>query len=425
MGKFEGKRLLVLGTSVGSVDIVKYAQSEGAYVYVVDYLEPEKSAAKLVADENDLVSTTDVEELISYAKDKKIDGVFCGVSEVNLASVQKVAEALDLPCYFTREQWDICQDKQEFHDLCIKYNLPVPKKYDISEELTDDELSKIEFPVIVKPVDQGAGVGIHICRNREELKDGCKDAYKKSYKHEIIVEDYIEGDEFSAAYNVIDGECQLSIIGDKYLNREQEGLLPLPDAYVYPSKHIERYIELLDESMKKIIKDLGLTNGTIFFQGITNGEKFYFFEAGLRRGGTALYRFVSQVNNSNVLHYLTDYALVGRIDGDIKNEDPRLKGKRCCLLSLLNKGGKIHKICGVEEASKFDGVVETVVRYNEGDTILRSGTLKQSHIRFFVVCDTAEELVSTIKKIQKTVSVLDENGEEMIISRFDANKLMY
>ena len=46
MGKFNKKTLLVLGTSVGSVEIVKYARNEGAYVIVTDYLPLEKSEAK-------------------------------------------------------------------------------------------------------------------------------------------------------------------------------------------------------------------------------------------------------------------------------------------------------------------------------------------------------------------------------------------
>ena len=55
--KFSGKRLLVLGSNVGATDIVEYARSHGAITMVADYLPPEKSAAKQVADEHFLIST--------------------------------------------------------------------------------------------------------------------------------------------------------------------------------------------------------------------------------------------------------------------------------------------------------------------------------------------------------------------------------
>ena len=50
MEKFKGKKLLVLGSNVGSVDIVKYARKNGAFVYVADYFPKKKSLAKLFAD---------------------------------------------------------------------------------------------------------------------------------------------------------------------------------------------------------------------------------------------------------------------------------------------------------------------------------------------------------------------------------------
>ncbi len=425
MGKLEGKVLLELGTSVGSVEIVKYAKSEGAYVIVTDYLPTEKSEAKKYADETAMISTIDVDALCEFAMQKKIDGVFCGVSEVNLVSVNAIAKRLGLPCYFTDKQWELLQNKAEFNELCQRYNVPVAHKYSLSKEPTRDELDGVAYPVIVKPVDQSAAIGIHICNNEEELIFGYKDALEKSFCGQAIVEQYIVGDEFSAAYTIIDGEYRLSTMGDKYLNREQKGFIPLPEAYVYPSKHLGMYLENISENVVEMFKSIGLENGVVFVQGVTDGTNTALFEAGLRMGGTALFRFVSKINNINILQLLVDYALLGKMDGDVNLEDPYLKGNRCCLLSLLNGGGTIGKINGMEQATDVEGVVESVVRYKEGETIKKSGTLKQSHIRFFVVRESAIELKNAIDKIQKTVSVVDEKGENMLLANFDANKLLY
>ena len=120
MGKFDGKNLLILGTSVGSVEIVKYAKSEGAYVIVTDYLPIEQSEAKRYADETAMISTLDVDALYEFAKDKHVDGIFSGVSENNLLSVCEVTSRLGLPCYFTKEQWNLVENKVNFKTLCIK-----------------------------------------------------------------------------------------------------------------------------------------------------------------------------------------------------------------------------------------------------------------------------------------------------------------
>ena len=81
---FNGKTLLVLGSNVGSVEIVHYARAHGAHTIVADYFEPEKSAAKLVADEHALISTADVPQLEQLIKARHIDGVLAGISEFNL-----------------------------------------------------------------------------------------------------------------------------------------------------------------------------------------------------------------------------------------------------------------------------------------------------------------------------------------------------
>lgn len=421
--KFEGKVLLELGTSVASKELIEYAQSEGAYVIATDYLSVDNSVAKQIANEYANISTVDVDNITEFAKKKNVDGIFCGVSEVNLQTVQAVAEKLDLNCYFNKKQWDICQDKANFKKLCLEHNVLVSQEYKFKGKPTEEEANRLAYPVIVKPVDQGAAVGIHICNNAVEFLTAYSDAYEKSYSHKVIVEDYIVGDEISAAYVIINGEYKLSTIGDKYLNRDQTDFLPLPEAYVYPSKYLDLYLNKCNEQVISMFKSIGLKNGTVFVQGIVKDEQIYIFEAGLRMGGTALFRFIHRINGTNILHQLVNYAMLGSMDGDINKEDARMKGKHCCILSLLNKGGKIAKIKGVEEASSLHDVAETIVRYAEGETVLRSGTLKQSHIRFFIISDSMDEMAFTIKKIQEFVSVEDEQGKNMLMSKFDTDKL--
>ena len=44
------KKLLMLGTSYGTGLMLDYAKSQGVYTIVTDYLEPEHSPGKLMAD---------------------------------------------------------------------------------------------------------------------------------------------------------------------------------------------------------------------------------------------------------------------------------------------------------------------------------------------------------------------------------------
>lgn len=93
MGKFDGKVLLVLGSNVGSVDIVQYAKSNGAKVLVADYYLMDKSEAKRFSDKNFLVSTADLEELGNIIKKYK-------VGEINEYERKRLNTYIDEASYF-------------------------------------------------------------------------------------------------------------------------------------------------------------------------------------------------------------------------------------------------------------------------------------------------------------------------------------
>ena len=422
-GKFAGKVLLELGTSESSVDIVRYARTEGAYVIVADNLPIEKSEAKKYADKAVLLSSRAVDDLCDFAIKNKVNAVFCGVSESNLKSVYSITKRLGLPCYFTEKQWRLCQNKAEFKDLCEKNHVPVPKRYYVSELLTPNELSLIRYPVIVKPVDQGASIGVHICHNADELRMGYKDARDKSYSHQVIVEQYIIGTEFRAHYVFVNGKGKCSMIIDKYTNGEQKEFAPLPEAYVFPSKFKKEYMEKIDENIKRMFLSIGYQNGIASVQGVSDENGMYIYEAGLRMDGTAIYRFTENINGLNAMKMMVDYAVMGKLNEDLKEVDPELNGKCGCLLTMLNRGGLIHEIRGYDEASRLPGVCRAVLRYHEGDFVPNNGTLQQIHIRFFIICNSFYELNKTIHEIQKKISVRDKNGEEMLLSHFDTCKM--
>ena len=95
--KFEGKKLLLLGSNVGILDIIKYAKKNGAVTIVADNRPVEKSVGKQFADDNVLISTADIEGLKEYIKENKVDGVFAGISEFNLLKAMELSHFFWFP----------------------------------------------------------------------------------------------------------------------------------------------------------------------------------------------------------------------------------------------------------------------------------------------------------------------------------------
>jgi carbamoyl-phosphate synthase large subunit len=60
-----------------------------------------------------------------------------------------------------------------------------------------EELEGLSFPVIVKPRDNSGSRGVKYCRNRDELISSIAEALEFSRLDSVLVEEYIEGQEYS------------------------------------------------------------------------------------------------------------------------------------------------------------------------------------------------------------------------------------
>ena len=139
--KLSGKKLLVLGGDLLSCDIVNKAHEMGLYVIVTDWYEPEKSPAKLLADEFWMTSIEDYDKLAIQIRENNIDGVITGFTDSYLLSYQKICEMTNLPCYGDKTQFEIFTNKERYKKLCRQFKIPTIEEFSIDS--TD-----IQFPVL-------------------------------------------------------------------------------------------------------------------------------------------------------------------------------------------------------------------------------------------------------------------------------------
>lgn len=93
------KKLLILGTSLSSMEIVQRAKQRGWYTIVTDNQPLDESPVKQAADACWAISTADTDLLEERCREEGVSAVFSGVSEFNLDRVLKMTRDLGLPCY--------------------------------------------------------------------------------------------------------------------------------------------------------------------------------------------------------------------------------------------------------------------------------------------------------------------------------------
>ena len=419
--EFEGKKLLILGGNPETTPLVEVANSMGIKTIVTSarHTDPAKKAAWKACD----VDGMDVPGLIMLAKQEGVDGVLVGVADILVPSYYKVCEALDLPCYASQNIVDVFAFKDVFKTTCELYGVHGIPEYYLDSDLKREDLDRIQYPVMVKPVDNGGGVGMTVAYNEEELIKGVKVALEASHKKRFIVEKYMQCDDMGMYYTFKDGYCSASCIYDRYTTDEQPGLSRVCLGGTYPSKHVEEYFSRMHNNAVRMFKEIGIENGVLMLSGFYENGEFYVYDTGFRLQGEAPHLLMKAIHGFDQRDMLIRFALTGS-EGDInleKEDDTMLRGKWASTLWFLLKEGKIASIQGLDNLEEDPRVVANIQRLREGDTVLPEwiGNEKQVLTRMYLVCDSKQQLADCLEEYQKKVHVVDENGNNMLLKGFD------
>ena len=423
----KGKRLLVLGGTTASYDLVKNAREMGVYTIVTD--DCADRISKKIADESAMVSTTDIDGLVKLIEEKQVDGVFCGPSEFNIRNLIKVCETSGLPCYTDMKTWDLCANKDVFKSYCRKYNVDCTPEYEITEDTTDEELDKIDYPIILKPVDGCSSAGISVCQDKTTVREAYKKAMDASKCKRIIAEKYIDngGELFSVRYMLKDGEAYPYFLMDTYV-ADPVTRKSLISAFTYaPSKYFDYYMENMDANVRKMLKGMGLKNGTAFIQSLPCDGKIYFHEMGYRLSGGMIFKLTEPTVGLNDMKMMIRYALGAEIftNEEISKIDVSCKNKKAAQIMVPLNVGTVATIEGLEEIKKIPCITDFIQYYEQGDTVEERfiGTLGQHFGRFTLIAETQQEIYEAVDKIQKTLVIKDKNGNVMNELKFDLNRI--
>jgi len=422
----KGKKLIILGGNPETGVLVKTANEMGIYTVVID---PNPDApAKQFALKHYNIDGFDIPNLVKVAKSEAVDGVLVGVADILVPPYLQLCEVLNLPCYASKGIIDAFSSKDGFIDTCKSYGIQNIPTYNLDKNFSRKDVEKIQYPVMVKPVDNGGGVGMSICHNENELRHGVEKAIHNSRAKRFIVERYMNTDDMVAYYTFQDGEIYLSAIADRITTKKQGEASPVCIASVYPSKHTVRYYDNVHPKMCELFKGLSIENGVLAIQYFVEGEQFYAYDPGFRLQGEAMHIYMDAINKFDHRKMLINFALkgsMGIMDIDDRN-DYLFGGRHACTLWVLLKDGVIKKIIGINSLKNDPSIIYIMQRFNEGDTVTKDmvGNEKQVLARIYIVCDSRGKLIQKIDEIKQGLLVTDEHGDDMIIDLLDTNQII-
>jgi hypothetical protein len=300
--------------------------------------------------------------------------------------------------------------------------------FSLDASLAASDIEQLKFPVMLKPVDNGGGVGMVVCQNREELSAGVTFALRHSKRGAFVTERYMTGDDVFAYYTFKDGEIFLSAMADRITTRRQGNTSPVCIAASYPSRHLQSYLDSTHAQMCEMFQGLGVRNGVLNVQFFVDGRDFFAYDPGFRLQGEAPHVVIHNIHGFDHRSMLIEFALTGRMgDVDLRRaNDPSLRGKRACTVWILLKAGTIARIDGLDALRMDPSVAFVLQRFTSGDVVTPEmvGTERQVLARVYAIADSDTELAAKVSEIHQSVHVYDEHNEPMIVDRVDPTLLL-
>ena len=411
------KKLIILGGNPETAILVNIAMSLGIYTIVIDM--GKDSPAKRNANESYELDVFEVDKVVQIAKDNNVDGVLVGVADILVKPYKDICDKLNLPCYATEKAVEAFCSKDGFKKYCIKHNIQdIPGIY-ISDVDDIDNQQELTFPVMIKPVDNGGGVGMKICRDKNDYRDAVKTALKFSKKGVVLVERYMDCDDMAAYYTFKDGVAHLSAISDRFTTKKQGDSSPVCIGAVFPSKYTDLFVKNIHPQLCELFEDIEVKSGILNIQFFVEDNQFYAYDPGFRLQGEAPHIPIAHINEFDHREMLINFALTGVFGADdfaLKN-DYKFKGKKACTIWVLLKAGKIDVVEGLDEIKSDENVIFVLDRFKTGDMVHTEmlGTEKQVFARIYLVSDTIIGINEKISEFRTLLKIADSNGQDMIL----------
>lgn len=381
MMRVSQKRILIAGASVLQLPAILKAKEMGFYVGVADY-NP-KAVGIPYADEYFNVSTIDIEGITQAAKTFQPDGIITLATDMPMQPVAAACEACGLPgvSYQTAVK---ATDKAEMIKAFEKHGVEHPWYYVAGNKAEFAEIvSKVTFPCIMKPIDNAGSRGVVLAHNRQELKDSYEYSQGESRSGAVIIEEYLQGPEFSVEVMVIDGEPHVLQITDK-LTTGAPHFVEM--GHTQPSRQPKQQQEKIRDLACRAVKALGINVGPAHVEMILTKDGPRMVELGARLGGDCITTHLVPLSTGIDMVGATIEAACG---GKPDIEERYQKG--AAIRYLKTTAGVLKAIEGLEAARKLPGIQEITIVKEIGTQITDIGS-SVDRIGFVIAqADTADE----------------------------------
>lgn len=325
----------------------------------------EKHPVFQYADEVVIVETNSIEALKEEFKSKKFDGIIT-VCDYYIDLVKKLSEILNIPCPFPKNVEKI-RRKDKLRKLIENANLPNPK-YQLINKLEEIiEFGKINgFPFVLKPTDLASSAFVRIIRNEADMKDAylkLKDFplnFREQKREEkILLEEYMDGPEFSVESVSFNGEIKIIGITDKSLTGDPYFI---ENGHMFPANLSVDIKNDIENFVLNVLRAINFDNGLAHTEVKVTKNGPRIVEINPRNGGNYIAELVELVTGVNLLENFIDIAIGKKPNTTMLEKNIK---SAASIFIVPSEEGTIESISGIEKLKNESNLV----RYSIEDCI--------------------------------------------------------
>ena len=406
------KKVLILGSGRGQLPVMKLCREAGCEILAVS---PKGNYPGIAfADQVLFEDVRNKEAILSYAEAAEIDAVLTDQLDEGVATAAYLADALGLPGigYETALKFT---DKFIMREEAQRAGLNVPQYIQVNS--SDEAVLRVKstgmsYPLVIKPVDSSASRGVVKVYNESSLKSSIKESFACSYKKQVIIEEFIEGQEYVVEAYTHNYDVMNLMVGHRdYFNIDGAFI---PSATVFrdansAGSEIEQNLQAVNS---RLITSMGLKFGITHAEYIQSKQnnKIYLVEIAARGGGVFISSDLIPLTcgvNANKL--LVQESISPDSDFTIQLRQGAA-GYFCYLLPP----GKISAISGVEQLTDIPGVCQAY--FDNIEIGMKISCSKDKSARkgpVIIHGKTKADCYDALKKVKKALTVKVSTESEL------------
>ncbi|MDR0759250.1 MAG: ATP-grasp domain-containing protein [Treponema sp.] len=360
------RTLIILGAGIMQGPSIALAREMGLETVVVDG-DPQAIRASW-ADRFEHIDLKDKEGIEALARSLQKEGRLGGIMTAGTdfsATVAWVAQRLGLPG-IPYEAALNASDKERMRLSFRAAGIPTPQ-FVVLQDLPGRDFSlPFAYPAVVKPVDNMGGRGCRRINSREDMEAAVPDAIRFSRSGRVIVEEFLDGPEFSVDALVCQGEITICGLADRHI------FFPpyfIEMGHTMPAALDSNSADILLEAFKDGVRALGLAGKDSFgaakgdlkltSRGPRIGEIAARLSGGYMSGWTYPYASGVELTRGAIL------AALGQVPQNLKPLRAWTSAER----AFISIPGTIRSLHGLEEAGSLPHVKDVFLRVQSGGRV--------------------------------------------------------